>query len=75
MITGQAPTAREVAEMKRTAGTTSHGYRGSLDTMANQLSSEGLKTKAYEYGRFNANGMNDLDRELAQGHTAVARII
>ncbi|MBZ0189437.1 MAG: right-handed parallel beta-helix repeat-containing protein, partial [Candidatus Obscuribacterales bacterium] len=66
---------KEAHSFKKLAGVTSHGYRGSLETMAGQLRSVGLESKAYQYGRFGQQGMADLNRELDQGHSAVARVI
>jgi hypothetical protein len=73
---GRPLTDSETVQMRRLAGVTQHGYRGSLDTMAHQMETTGLKAKAYEYsGNFNEKGMADLNRELAAGHSAVARVI
>lgn len=73
--TGRPPGPGEIQHFKNVTGTTAHGYRGSLSDMAQQARSQGLEAKAYQYGRFGEQGMNDLDRELAAGHSAVARII
>lgn len=43
--------------------------------MAHQIESTGLQAKPYEYQQFNEQGMVDLNGELAQGHSAVARVI
>lgn len=73
---GRPLTDSETVHMRRLAGVTQHGYRGSLDNMAQQMETTGLKAKAYEYsGNFNEKGMADLNRELAAGHSAVARVI
>jgi hypothetical protein len=74
-VTGHPPSPGEVQHFEQVTGTTSHGYRGSLSDMAAQARSQGMEAKAYQYGQFGSQGMNDLDRELAQGHSAVARII
>lgn len=66
---------QEMRGFKALAGTLSHGYRGSLDTMAGQLRQAGLEAKAYQYNRFGQKGMEDLNAELDQGHSAVARVI
>jgi hypothetical protein len=73
--TGHPPSPGDLEHFERVTGTTQHGYRGSLADMANQARSQGMEAKAYQYGRFDKQGMNDLDRELAMGHSAVARII
>jgi hypothetical protein len=73
--TGRPPTPGDLEHFERVTGTTQHGYRGSLSDMAAQARSQGLEAKAYQYGRFGDQGMNDLDKELAMGHSAVARII
>lgn len=66
----------EAYKFKQLAGVTSHGYRGSLADMGRQLESAGLHAKPYEYANnFNERGMADLNRELAAGHSAVARVI
>lgn len=74
-VSGHPPSPGEVQHFEQVTGTTSHGYRGSLSDMAAQARSQGMEAKAYQYGQFGSQGMNDLDRELAQGHSAVARII
>jgi LysM repeat protein len=73
--TGHKPTPGDLEHFERVTGTTQHGYRGSLADMAAQARSQGLEAKPYQYGSFGEQGMNDLDRELAMGHSAVARII
>ena len=65
----------ETRAFKALAGTLNHGYRGSLETMAGQLRQVGLEAKAYQYGRFGPQGLQDLNAELDQGHSAVARVI
>ena len=66
----------EAYKFKQLAGVTSHGYRGSLADMGRQLESAGLHARPYEYANnFNERGMADLNRELAAGHSAVARVI
>lgn len=73
---GRPLTDSETVQMRRLAGVTEHGYRGSLDTMAHQMERTGLNAKAYEYSsNFSEKGMADLNRELAAGHSAVARVI
>jgi len=68
---------REAQGYKQLTGTTAHGYRGSLETMAGQMQSLGLKAKAYDYGFGNVGheAMKDLNHELDQGHSAVAKVI
>lgn len=66
---------QETRSFKALAGVLSHGYRGSLETMAAQLRQTGLETKAYQYDRFGPKGMEDLNAELDKGHSAVARVI
>lgn len=74
---GRPLTDSENHRFKQLTGTTSHGYRGSLEDMASQLASTGLTTRAYDYGMGNvgAKAMQDLNRELDQGHSAVAKVI
>lgn len=77
--TGRPPSNAESSQWKRIAGTLGQGYRGSLNQVASNLR-EGipdLQTKVYNYGmgRVGAQAMQDLNRELAQGHTAVAKVI
>ncbi len=66
---------KETQSFKALAGVLNHGYRGSLETMAGQLRQVGLEAKAYQYGRFGQQGMQDLNAELDQGHGAVARVL
>ncbi|MBK9205053.1 MAG: hypothetical protein IPL73_21990 [Candidatus Obscuribacter sp.] len=68
---------RETHSFKELAGVTNHGYRGTLETMANQLRSLDLKAKAYDYGFGNVGpkAMQDLNKELDQGRSAVAKVI
>ncbi len=66
---------QEAQKFKALAGTLSHGYRGSLETMAGQLRSIGLEAKAYQYNRFGQQGMQDLNAELDKGHGAVGRVL
>ncbi|HIA52191.1 MAG TPA: hypothetical protein EYN91_08920 [Candidatus Melainabacteria bacterium] len=66
---------QETRSFKALAGVLNHGYRGSLETMAGQLRRAGLESKAYQYDRFGPKGMEDLNAELDQGHSAVARVI
>ncbi len=74
---GRPLTDSENHRFKQLTGTTSHGYRGTLQNMADQIASTGLTTKAYDYGMGNvgAKAMQDLNRELDQGHSAVAKVI
>lgn len=77
--TGRPPSNAESSRWKQIAGTIGRGYRGSLDQVASNLR-EGipdLHTKVYNYGmgRVGQQAMQDLNRELAQGHTAVAKVI
>lgn len=77
--TGRPPSNAESTQWKRIAGTLGQGYRGSLNQVASNLR-EGipdLQTKVYNYGmgKVGQQAMQDLDRELAQGHTAVAKVI
>jgi hypothetical protein len=77
--TGRPPSDSESSNWKQIAGTIGHGYRGSLNQVASNLKEgiPGLETKVYNYGmgRVGPNAMQDLNRELAQGHTAVAKVI
>lgn len=66
---------KETQSFKALAGVLNHGYRGTLETMAGQLRQVGLEAKAYQYNRFGPQGMQDLNAELDQGHSAVARVI
>ncbi len=77
--TGRPPSNAESTQWKRIAGTLGQGYRGSLNQVASNLR-EGipdLQTKVYNYGmgKVGTQAMQDLNRELAQGHTAVAKVI
>ncbi|CAN5465393.1 hypothetical protein BH11CYA1_BH11CYA1_01120 [soil metagenome] len=67
----------ESQRLKRLTGTTDHGYRGTLNNLADQVSSLNLQAKPYDYGlgKVGPQAMNDLDRELAKGHSAVAKVI
>ena len=67
----------EGQNLKRLTGTLQHGYRGTLDTLSNQIDSLNLQSKPYDYGlgKVGPQAMNDLDRELAKGHSAVAKVI
>lgn len=73
-LKGSPISDKEATGFKKLAGTTSHGYRGSLDDMASQLESVGLNTKAYKFNKFGKEEMKALDAELDKGHTAVARV-
>ena len=66
---------QESQEFKQLAGTTSHGYRGDLQSIADKLQTQGLDAKAYHYDRVGNQTMDDLKKELDQGHSAVARVI
>ena len=68
---------RETHAFKELAGVTNHGYRGTLENMANQLRSLNLNAKAYDYGFGNVGpkAMQDLNKELDQGRSAVAKVI
>lgn len=69
-------TDEEADRFKELAGLTpTTGYRGTLVDMAKQIESTGLHAKAYEYTQFNEQGLDDLNRELSLGHSAVARVI
>lgn len=73
---GRPVTDEEADRFKQLAGlTATTGYRGTLVDMAHQIESTGLQAKPYEYQQFNEQGMVDLNGELAQGHSAVARVI
>jgi len=77
--TGRPPSNAESSHWKQIAGTIGQGYRGSLNQVAANLR-EGipdLHTKVYNYGmgKVGTQAMQDLNRELAQGHTAVAKVI
>lgn len=77
--TGRPPTNSESSQWKVIAGTTRQGYRGTLNQVAADLREgiPGLQTKVYNYGmgRVGQQAMQDLNAELAQGHTAVAKVI
>lgn len=73
-LKGSPISDKEATGFKKLAGTTSHGYRGSLDDMASQLESVGLNTKAYKFNKFGKEELKALDAELDKGHTAVARV-
>lgn len=73
-LKGSPISDKEATGFKKLAGTTSHGYRGSLDDMASQLQSIGLNTKAYKFDKFGDEEMKALNAELDKGHTAVARV-
>lgn len=73
-LKGSPISDKEATGFKKLAGTTSHGYRGSLDDMASQLGSVGLNTKAYKFDKFGDEEMKALNAELDKGHTAVARV-
>lgn len=73
---GRPVTDEEADKFKRIAGLTpTTGYRGTLVDMAHQIESTGLHAKPYQYEQFNELAMNDLNRELALGHSAVGRVI
>ncbi len=74
---GRPLTDSENQRFKELTGTTRHGYRGPLQKLANEIASTGLTTKAYDYGMGNvgAKAMQDLNRELDQGRSAVAKVI
>jgi hypothetical protein len=77
--TGRPPTNAESSRWKQIAGTVGQGYRGPLEQVAANLRQgiPDLHTKVYNYGmgRVGPQAMQDLNRELAQGHTAVAKVI
>ncbi|MBS2002845.1 MAG: hypothetical protein JST44_15145 [Cyanobacteria bacterium SZAS LIN-5] len=77
--TGRPASNAESSRWKQIAGTIGHGYRGTLDQVASNLRQgiPDLHTKVYNYGmgRVGPQAMQDLNRELAQGHTAVAKVI
>jgi hypothetical protein len=77
--TGHPPSNAESSNWKHIAGTIGQGYRGSLRTVASNLQEgiPGLHTKVYDYGmgKVGPSAMSDLNQELAQGHTAVAKVI
>ncbi len=68
---------RETQAMKDVTNTNGIGYRGTLETLASQMRETGLEAKPYSYGMGNVGeqAMRDLNRELAQGHSAVAKVI
>ena len=68
---------RETQAMKDLTNTNGIGYRGTLETLAGQMRQTGLEAKPYSYGMGNVGeqAMRDLNRELAQGHSAVAKVI
>jgi hypothetical protein len=68
---------RETQAMKDLTKTNGIGYRGTLETLAGQMRQTGLEAKAYSYGMGNVGeqAMRDLNRELAQGRSAVAKVI
>ncbi len=77
--TGRPPSNAESSQWKQIAGTIGQGYRGSLNQVASNLRQgiPELQTKVYNYGmgKVGQQAMQDLNRELAQGHTAVAKVI
>jgi len=77
--TGRPPSNSESSHWKQIAGTIGQGYRGSLNQVASNLRQgiPDLHTKVYNYGmgKVGNQAMEDLNRELAQGHTAVAKVI
>lgn len=66
---------QESRSFKELAGTTQHGYRGDLQSIADKLESKGLNAKAYHYDKVGSQTMDDLNKELDQGHSAIARVI
>ncbi len=77
--TGRPPSNAESSQWKQIAGTIGQGYRGSLNQVASNLKQgiPELHTKVYNYGmgKVGTQAMQDLNQELAQGHTAVAKVI
>lgn len=66
---------KETQAFKELAGVTRTGYRGDLNSIATKLEKVGLHAKAFEYaGGVGAGAMQDLNRELDQGKSAVARV-
>ena len=66
---------KETQAFKELAGVTRTGYRGDLNSIATKLEKVGLHARAYEYaGGVGAGAMQDLNRELDQGKSAVARV-
>lgn len=63
---------QETDKMKELAGVGKHGYRGDLQSMADKLETLGLKAKAYQYAKVDKEVLEDLNAELALGHTAIA---
>lgn len=77
--TGAPPSDSQSYQWKRITHTLGIGYRGSLNDVARNLQEgiPGIQTKVYNYGmgRVGQQAMQDLNRELDAGHTAVAKII
>jgi hypothetical protein len=65
----------ETEAMKKLAGVTKHGYRGNLESIACKLRKKGLQAKAFHYKHFDQYAVSDLNRQLDEGHSAVARVI
>jgi hypothetical protein len=67
----------ESQALKDLTKTNGIGYRGTLETLAGQMRQTGLEAKPYSYGMGNVGeqAMQDLNRELAKGHSAVAKVI
>jgi hypothetical protein len=65
----------ETEAMKKLAGVTKHGYRGNLGSIANKLKKKGLQAKAFHYTHFDQEAIADLNRQLDEGHSVVARVI
>lgn len=73
---GRPVSDEEADSFKKLAGlTATTGYRGTLEDMAHQIESTGLNARPYQYEKFNTQGLDDLNNELNQGHSAVARVI
>lgn len=65
----------ETERQKAIGGNVHHGYRGELHTIQPKLGKLELDSKSFLYPRgMNEKGMQALDQELAQGHTAIGRV-
>lgn len=76
---GGPPSQRQTEAWKKIAGTIGRGYRGPLESVAHniQQGDPSMSTRVYNYGmgRVGQQALQDLNNELRQGHTAVAKVI
>lgn len=74
---GSPATYGEVEKFKADAGSMlsrSVGWQGGPNGMASMFEREGMHARPYNYSRVNEQTMADLNRELAQGHSAVIQV-